>query len=96
MYYLCTTWVCCCPSRPEEGIRAPGTGVRHGYEPHGRWESNLCPLEEPQMLRSTDHLSRTQAVNLGSCPEAGDEEEDKQAFLSEIAMEVWQAATWQE
>lgn len=37
--------------RSEKSIRSPGTGVTDGCEPPcGCCESNLCPLEEQQML----------------------------------------------
>ena len=36
-----------CPQRPEEGTRAPGTGVKDGCVlPCGYWELDLHPLEE--------------------------------------------------
>ena len=44
-----------CLCRSEEGIGFPGTGVADGCEPLcGCWESNLGPLEEQQVLLTTE------------------------------------------
>lgn len=40
-----------CPRRPEEGTRAPETGITGGYEsPCEYWESNLGPQKDQQTL----------------------------------------------
>lgn len=39
--------------KPEEGVRASGTGVTNGYEPPGLagcWELSPVPLQEQQTL----------------------------------------------
>ncbi|EDL03328.1 mCG1026209, isoform CRA_a [Mus musculus] len=44
-----------CLSRPEEGVRSPGTGVTDRRElPYGCRELNLDPLEEPPALLTTE------------------------------------------
>jgi len=44
-----------CLRRSEEGIRSPGTGDKEGCEPPcGFWELNLGPLQEQQVLLTTE------------------------------------------
>jgi hypothetical protein len=45
----------CCLWRPEEGIRPLGTKVIDSYKPpSGHWELKLDPLEEQQVLLTTE------------------------------------------
>lgn len=53
--YICTM---CMPGKcksPEKGVRAPVTGVTHGFGPPcGFWEWNLDPLVEQQVLLTAE------------------------------------------
>ena len=55
MFYL---HACMCtesPCSPEEGAESPGTGVKGGCElTCACWEPNLGPLQEQQMLLTTE------------------------------------------
>ena len=52
-FYLCVL-VCGCLRRSEEGIGAPGTEVVGGCEWQAYWEPSSGPLEEQQVLLTTE------------------------------------------
>ena len=59
--YVCRvcTQECSYPQRPEEGIRSDEAGIIGGWEPWcGHWELNLGPLEEQQVLLTTEPSHR--------------------------------------
>lgn len=48
----------------EEGIRGPGTGVRHAWgQPCGCWKLNLGTLREQQGLRTSGSSVQTSVLN---------------------------------
>lgn len=52
---ICILSVCLVPTKLEEGLGSPGTGVLDGCKPPcGHWGSNTCPLEEHPVLLTVE------------------------------------------
>jgi hypothetical protein len=62
LYQVCACW----PKNPQEGIRAPGTGVTDICEsPHRFWESHLGHLEEQPVLLTAESKNKKIKIKKG-------------------------------